>query len=90
MGSLDIMVTTRANTLAAFGALAPVANVNTDATEAHPHVTEDGTAGAVPLFHLSHANGDQLYLTSEAESDQAIAICGFVLEGTIGYAWPTA
>jgi Repeat of unknown function (DUF5648) len=51
--------------------------------------TVEGTAGAVPLFRLSHADGDHLYVTSEIERDQAIDVYGYVDEGTIGYAWPT-
>jgi WD40-like Beta Propeller Repeat len=53
MGSLDIMATTRPSTLAAFGVLAPVANVNTDAPEAHPQISADGSE----LYFTSPRNG---------------------------------
>lgn len=53
MGSLDIMATTRPSTLAEFGVLAPVASVNTDAAEAHPQISADGSE----LYFTSQRDG---------------------------------
>jgi hypothetical protein len=43
MGGYDITVTTRASTLVEFGALAPVANVNSSAHDTGTYVTADGS-----------------------------------------------
>jgi hypothetical protein len=53
MGGLDIMAATRPSTLAAFGVLAPVASVNTDAAEAHPQISADGSE----LYFTSQRGG---------------------------------
>lgn len=52
-GSFDIMAATRDSTLVDFGALAPVANINTIGSESAPYVTADGTE----LYFASDRSG---------------------------------
>jgi hypothetical protein len=43
--------------------------------------------GAVPLYRMSHPNGDNFYTTSEAERDNAAMRYGYTALELAGYVW---
>jgi hypothetical protein len=51
------------------------------------HIGTEPSCGAVPLYRLYGA-GDHFYTTSAAESDNAVAMYGYLFEGQVGFVWP--